>query len=57
MGVVGSVVSLTQFARAAIDVEVLAAQLQDEGARAFVTSWHELMAVLASKSATLKKAS
>jgi transaldolase len=48
---------LTQFARAGIDVEALAAQLQDEGTRAFVTSWHELMAVLASKSAALAKAS
>jgi transaldolase len=48
---------LAQFARAGIDVHALAAQLQDEGAKAFVKSWHELMAVLASKSATLAKAS
>ena len=32
-------------------------QLQDEGAKSFVKSWIELMAVIESKSATLKKAS
>jgi transaldolase len=47
----------TQFARAGIDVEALAAQLQDEGARSFVKSWDELMAVLDAKSATLAKVS
>ena len=48
---------LTQFAKAGVDVVALAAQLQDEGAKSFVTSWNELMAVIASKSAALKKAS
>ncbi|MGH8614024.1 MAG: transaldolase [Gammaproteobacteria bacterium] len=48
---------LGQFAKAGIDVDALAAQLQDEGAKAFVKSWNELMAVLASKSDVLKKAS
>src|SRR5262250_2722000 len=48
---------LAQFARAGIDIEALAAQLQDEGARAFVNSWNELMHVIASKSAALAKAS
>jgi transaldolase len=48
---------LARFASAGIDVEALAAQLQDEGAKAFVKSWHDLMAVLASKSAALAKAS
>ena len=38
------------------DVDDLAAQLQDEGARSFVKSWNELLAVIASKSAALKKA-
>src|SRR5262245_53247158 len=47
---------LTQFAKAGIDVDALAAQLQDEGARSFVQSWNELMAVIASKSAALAKA-
>ena len=44
---------IAQFARAGVDVDALAAQLQDEGAKAFVKSWHELMTVLDSKSADL----
>ena len=48
---------LAQFARAGIDIDALAAQLQDEGAKSFVKSWHELMEVIASKSAALAKAS
>ena len=48
---------LTRFARAGIDIDALAAQLQDEGAKAFVTSWDELMEVIAAKSAALAKAS
>src|SRR6184192_1259611 len=47
---------LDQFAKAGIDVEALAARLQDEGAKSFVNSWNELMNVIASKSATLAKA-
>ena len=41
---------LAQFAKAGVDVDALAAQLQDEGAKSFVKSWNELMAVIASKS-------
>jgi transaldolase len=48
---------LARFAKAGVDVDALAAQLQDEGAKSFVKSWNELMAVIASKSETLKKAS
>jgi transaldolase len=48
---------LAQFTNAGIDVDALAAQLQDEGAKSFVESWNELMAVIDSKSAALKKAS
>jgi transaldolase len=48
---------LAQFAKAGIDVAALAAQLQDEGAKSFVSSWHDLMAVIAAKSAALAKAS
>src|SRR5262245_9208201 len=48
---------LTEFAKAGIDSDALAAQLQDEGAKSFVKSWNELMAVIASKSAALAKAS
>ena len=48
---------LDQFAKAGIDVDALANQLQDEGAKSFVSSWNELMGVITSKSATLAKAS
>jgi transaldolase len=48
---------LGQFTKAGIDTNVLAALLQDEGAKAFVKSWNELMGVIASKSAALKKVS
>jgi len=48
---------LGQFAKAGIDVDALANRLQDEGAKSFVSSWHELMGVITSKSATLAKAS
>ena len=48
---------LARFARAGIDVDALAAQLQDEGAKSFVGSWQELMGVIAGKSAALAKAS
>jgi len=47
---------LGRFAKAGIDVETLAVQLQNEGAKSFVDSWNELMAVITSKSAALKKA-
>jgi transaldolase len=47
---------LAQFAKAGIDVDALAAQLQHEGAKSFVNSWNELMAVTSSKTAVLKKA-
>jgi transaldolase len=46
-----------QFATAAIDIYELAANLQDEGAKSFVSSWNDLMGVITSKSATLAKAS
>ena len=39
-----------------IDVDALAAQLQEEGAESFVKSWNELMDVIDSKSAALKTA-
>jgi len=44
---------LAKFAKAGIDTDALAARLQDEGAKSFVQSWNELMAVIASKSAAL----
>ena len=45
---------LAQFTKAGIDVDALAARLQDEGAESFVKSWNDLMAVISSKSTTLK---
>jgi transaldolase len=48
---------LARFAKAGVDVDALAAQLQDEGAKSFVKSWNELMDVIASKGAALAKAS
>jgi len=45
---------LAEFAEAGIDVADLAEQLQDEGAKSFVKSWNELLAVIASKRAALK---
>jgi transaldolase len=48
---------LDQFATAGIDIYDLAAKLQDEGAKAFVSSWNDLMNVIASKSSKLAKAS
>src|SRR4029078_3440543 len=46
---------LAQFSLAGIDIEALAAQLQEEGAKSFVSSWNDLMEVIASKSASLAK--
>ena len=48
---------LATFANAGVNVDALAAQLQDEGAKSFVDSWRELMNVIATKSADLAKAS
>ncbi len=44
---------LPRFAGAGVDVYALAAQLQSEGAKAFVKSWNELMTVIASKASAL----
>src|SRR5215472_11960506 len=48
---------LARFAAAGIDVQALADQLQDEGAKAFVKSWNDLTDVITSKSTVLKRAS
>ena len=48
---------LARFAAAKVDVKALAARLQDEGAKSFVSSWNELMDVIGSKSDVLKRAS
>src|SRR5438445_3873053 len=48
---------LARFASAGVNVDALASQLQDEGAKSFVDSWRDLMDVIAAKSADLAKAS
>jgi transaldolase len=48
---------LKEFAKAGIDVEALAAKLQEDGAKSFVKSWDELMNVISAKSDVLAKAS
>jgi transaldolase len=48
---------LGQFGKAGIDIDALAGQLQDEGAKSFVKSWNELLECIDSKSSAIKKAS
>jgi transaldolase len=48
---------LARFAAAKINVPALSAQLQEDGAKSFVNSWNDLMGVITSKSALLKRAS
>src|SRR5262245_33860973 len=48
---------LARFAAAGVDVRALSNRLQDEGAKSFVNSWNDLMGVISSKSAVLKRAS
>ena len=64
-GVVGSLMAddggdaettLAQFARAGVDIDALALQLQREGAASFVKSWGELMQRIADKSRALANA-
>ena len=49
--------ALDDFEREGIDVDALAAQLQSEGAEAFVKSWRGLLETIASKRAALAGAS
>jgi transaldolase len=48
---------LARFAGAGIDVRALSTQLQEEGAKSFTNSWSDLMSVVGSKCALLKRAS
>lgn len=48
---------LQQFAKAGIDVDALAAKLQQEGAASFVKSWNDLMGVIESRSEALAQQS
>jgi transaldolase len=47
---------LSRFIEAGINIDGLAAQLQDEGAQSFVKSWNELISVVDSTSVMLEKA-
>src|SRR5207249_7107054 len=47
---------LNRFTQAGVDLDALAADLQREGAAAFVKSWDDLLACLREKSATLRRA-
>jgi transaldolase len=47
---------IDEFTAAGVDVDALAAKLQEQGAAAFSKSWNALMGVLESKSAVLRKA-
>ncbi|MBN8508035.1 MAG: transaldolase [Burkholderiales bacterium] len=47
---------LAEFRRAGVDLDALAAKLQDEGAAAFVASWHDLLGVVAAKRAAIEGA-
>jgi transaldolase len=45
---------LAAYAASGIDVDALAAKLQEEGARSFVDSWNALMAVIDAKAAAFR---
>jgi transaldolase len=46
---------LAKFVAAGVDLDALAVQLVDDGAKSFGKSWNELLASIASKGETLKK--
>src|SRR5689334_20207677 len=48
---------LASFAEAGVDIDALAARLQDEGAASFVKSWNDLMACIDGKAKAMRKAS
>ena len=48
---------LASFNTAGVDIDALAAKLQQEGADSFVKSWNDLMSQIEAKSAEIKKAS
>ena len=47
---------MDQFTAAGIDIDELAAKLQEEGATSFVKSWDDLLNVISSKTAALQQA-
>jgi transaldolase len=48
---------LSEFRKAGVDLDALAAKLQRDGAASFVASWNELLGVIASKGSSLAQAS
>ena len=46
---------LGEFAKAGVNIDALAGQLQSEGAESFVKSWNDLMQVISSKTASLDR--
>jgi transaldolase len=46
---------LSRFTKAGIDIDAMAAKLQEEDAASSVQSWKDLMAMIASKSGALRK--
>ena len=48
---------LASFVKAGINIDALAAQLQNDGAETFVKSWNDLITSVESKSAVMRKAS
>jgi transaldolase len=48
---------LSEFRKAGVDLDGLAAKLQEDGAASFVASWNELLGVIAAKSSSLAQAS
>ena len=48
--------TLDEFANEGVDIDALAERLQQDGAEAFVKSWHHLMKSITDKGAALKKA-
>ena len=48
---------LERYRKAGLDVDALADELQEEGAKSFVESWNDLMECIQAKSSSIKKAS
>jgi transaldolase len=48
---------LSEFRKADVNLDALAAKLQQDGAASFVASWNELLGVIAAKASSLAKAS
>jgi len=48
---------LSEFRKAGVDLDALAAKLQEDGAASFVAAWNELLGVIAAKASSLAKAS